>query len=187
MIAPKRAKSAFLSTDQGKNPESAVFVFVKASDSYPMPRTLGFLKFKKFLNVWFFPSMQVSRASRLIAKYLPSQARRPRYNSEVSYGNNLRNCSTDTCASKFVGFRRCLYQSPIAFKLMEYSAGVSPTIVSRSMSGETSGIHKRLIKFTTLDNLVLLMDCFSIFSNEFVKSGYLLGQSESHMFFQFPV
>jgi hypothetical protein len=154
MIAPKSAKSAFLSTDQGKNPESPVFVFVKASNLYPMPRTLGFLKFKKFSKDWFFLGSQASRASRLTANGSQSQAILPRYNSEVIYGNNLPIFSTDTCASKIVGFRRRLYQSPIAFKRLECSARVSPAKASISLSGETSGIHKRLLKFTILATFV---------------------------------
>ncbi|MFM8983842.1 MAG: hypothetical protein ACKOLA_13300 [Spartobacteria bacterium] len=83
MIAPNSSKPAFSRTDQGNDSENAVFVFVKASEFYPMSSNSGFLEFKNFLKDWFFPGIQAERASCLPANYLPSQASRPRYIPEA--------------------------------------------------------------------------------------------------------
>jgi hypothetical protein len=90
MIAPDSSKPAFSKTDQGNDSENAAFVFVKASEFYPMSSNSGFLEFKNFSKDWFFPGIQAERASRLPAKYLPSQASRPRFNSEVRHGTSPR-------------------------------------------------------------------------------------------------
>jgi len=90
MIAPDSSKPAFSRTDQGNDSENAVFVFVKASEFYPMSSNSGFLEFKNFLRDWFFPGIQAERASCLPANYLPSLAIRPRFNSEVRHGTNKR-------------------------------------------------------------------------------------------------
>jgi len=90
MIAPDSSKPAFSSIDQGNDSESAVFVFVKNRVFYAEPSNSELVEFKNFSKDWFFRGMQVGRASRLPAKYLPSLARRPRFNSEVRHGTSPR-------------------------------------------------------------------------------------------------
>jgi len=124
MIAPESSKPAFSSTDQGNDSENAGFVFVKVNAFYPMSSNSGFLEFKNFSKNWFFRGMQVGRASRLPAKYLPSQASRPRFNSEVRYGTSPR-------------FFLTYIFTPRGSRILE---GANVGLVSRLTS---SGLHSR--------------------------------------------
>ena len=49
-----------------------------------------------------------------------------------------------------------LYQNPITFGLLPCRRGVPSTILSPSMSGETTELHKSLGKSETVETLVIL-------------------------------